>query len=278
MTPQVRVVTPVNADGTKREVLSPGSIGGLKTYKPGELTSRINMLLYGEPGIGKTQLAGSAVEVECLRPVLVLNVEDGAKTLKGRYSDSDDLTIVNPVTFGQIQRVFNDLYEKKGAGFKTVIFDNATEGQKIGIEYIFDGDKQSTDFTEFEEATWANHGWNRSAEQVRKMIRYFKSLPMNTIFISWRKDLEKDAKKPTYWGPSFSNAIATQIPGMFDSVFHYKWAMLTNEKTKKQEKTRVLQTVGGTDCIAKDRDDGNKLPAIIREPTMKKLCELWGMI
>lgn len=259
------------------QVLRAGSIGGLKTVKPAELVSKIKLLVYGEPGIGKTMLAGSAVEVEQLRPLLVINVEDGAKSLKGKYGSSSDIDIVTPRTFGQHQKILDDLYSRKGAGYNTVIYDNATEGQKAGIEYIFEQDKVSTDFTEFQEASWANQGWNRSAEQMRKMIKTFSMLPMHKIFLAWRRDTSKDPKAER-WGPAFSNAVASQVPGMFDSVFYYYWAMVTDPNTKKQAKSRVLLTQGSPGAIAKDRDDGNTLPVTIVNPTMEKLCRLWGMI
>lgn len=253
-------------------VLRPGSIGGLRTYGPEELQGWINMLLYGEPGIGKTHLIGSACQVPALCPVLILNIEDGAKTLTGAYGADENLTIVNPQTFGSVQKVFDELHRKKGAGFKTVVVDNATEGQKMGIEYIFDGDKTSTDFTEFEDATWANQGWNRSSQQIRKMIRYFRGLPMHTIFVSWRKDFSMPNDKVEKWGPAFSKSLASEVPGMFDSVFYYKWAAQNNKQV------RVLQTQGTDRVVAKDRAGiGTPLPAAIVEPTMQQLCSLWGI-
>lgn len=276
------VAVPGRTDGERinvgdSKVLRPGSIGGLKVHKPRDITSYMSLLVYGEPGIGKTLLGGSAVEVECLRPMLVINVEDGAKTLRGAYPDNEDIDIVTPRTFGTVQKIFDELRRKNGAGYKCVMFDNATEGQKIGIEYIFDQDKLSTDFTEFEEATWANHGWNRSSEQMRKMVRYFNTLPMHKIFLAWRKDFSKDMKVER-WGPAFSNSLAKEIPGLFDSVFYYYWTMSTDEKTKKQVRTRVLLTGGTVNAVAKDRDGGHPLPLTIKDPTMEKLCNLWGMI
>jgi hypothetical protein len=260
------------AERVNNGVLRPGAIGGLKTYTADELTSMINVLIYGEPGVGKTLLAGSACLVPELCPVLYIDVEDGAKTLRGAYGNNPNLVIVRPRTFGKVQGVFDELVAKKGAGFKSCVFDNATEGQKVGIEYIFDGDTQSTDFTEFLEATWKNQGWNRSSEQMRKMIRYFKVLPLHTIFLAWRKDFSKPEEKVERWGPAFSNTLAGQVPGMFDSVFYYNWKKINNVPT------RVLQTKGTDTVVAKDRDGGHKLPDTIVDPTMAKLCEMWGYV
>jgi hypothetical protein len=264
----------VDSNGdSKGEVLRPGSIGGLKTYSPSALKLAYpytNVLIYGEGGIGKTHLAASASKVPALSPVLVLNVEEGAKTIAGAYEDNVDIDVVTPRTFGKIQSIFDDLFAQRGSVYKTVVFDNATEGQKVGIEYIFDGDKQSTDFTEFMDASWSGGSWNRSSEQMRKLIRYFRVLPMHKIFLAWRKDYAKDEKKER-WGPAFSKSLAGEIPGMFDDVFYYYWANVNNEQT------RVLLTQGSANAVAKSRANGVPLPKTIQAPTMAKLCELWGI-
>lgn len=260
---------PTNGNATET-VLRPGSIGGLKTYRPSEITFYMNALIYGEGGIGKTHLAASAADVPILSPVLIINVEEGAKTLAGAYPDHTDIDIVTPRTFGRVQRIFDDLQDKKGAGYKTVVFDNATEGQKVGIEYIFDGDKQSTDFTDFMDASWKNGSWNRSSEQMRKLIRYFRVLPMHKIFLAWRKDYSKKETEER-WGPAFSKSLAGEIPGMFDDVFYYYWANVNNVQT------RVLLTQGSTSAVAKNRADRVPLPRTIQSPTMTELCKLWGM-
>lgn len=258
-------------------VLRPGSIGGLKTYSPNELNTYINALIYGEPGIGKSTLAASACDVECMSPVLIADLEEGSKSIKGAYKDRSDITIVRPRTFDQLQALFDDLRKNSGLGFKTFVMDNATEGQKQGIDYILNGGKESTDFIDFEDPSWKNGAWNRSAEQMRKMTRYFKTLPMHVLFLSWRKDASKPDDKQVQWAPAFTPAILEQIPGMFDDVFYYRWKMLVNDKGK-QERTRTIQTVTSIDATAKSRDGiGRKLPEYIRNPTMKKLCELWGV-
>lgn len=271
--PQAQTQTS-QAPGNGREVVRPGSIGGLKKYKASEMDYWVNAMIYGEPNVGKTDLLGSANEVECFAPILVINIEDGAKTLKGRWPNVD---VVTPSTFMDVQRIYDDLVKGKGCGYKSVGLDNCTIGQKRGIEYIYDQETISTDFTEFEAATWANGGWNRSSEQMRRMFDYFKRLPMHKFFIAWSKDFARATKANKEPNPKimplFSNALANEVPGYFDSVLYMKWA-----QAERGAEVRVLQAKGTSSIMAKDRDGGKKLPDVMREPTMAKMAQAWGLV
>lgn len=241
------------------EVLRQGSIGGLKTHKASEEGGHAKILIYGEPSVGKTRLAGSASEIAEWSPILVLNIENGALALRSVYPDVDVLPIR---TFGQLQKVFDDLALGKHE-YKTVVLDNITEGQKQGLEYIFDGDEQSTDFTDFMDANWKNGSWNRSSEQMRKMMRYFRDLPMNVIFVAWAKDHSKVENK-VRMGPAFSRSFAAEAPGLVDTVVYYYFSGTD----------RVLLCQGTERAVAKDRND--RLPQTITDPTMAKIVAYWN--
>lgn len=242
------------------EVLRPGSIGGLKTHKASDEDDYPKILLYGPPGVGKTTLAGSASELESWSPVLSLNIENGALSLKHTYPDVE---VADVNTTGQLQRAFNDLYRGKHP-YRTVILDNCTEGQKQGIEYIFDGDKQSTDFIEFADASWKSGSWNRSSEQMRKMIRYFRGLPMNIIFVAWAKDHAKEENK-VRMGPSFSKTFAQEAPGMVPNTFYYYF---------NKDDERTLLCSGNARAVAQNKE--GRLPQTIKDPTMAKIVSYWG--
>lgn len=261
------------------EVVKPGSIGGLKPHKASEIQTWVNALIYGPPSIGKTALLGSACEVECFSPMLVLSVDEGDKTLKGMWPEVD---VIQPKTFMDLQNILNQLVKEKGSGYKALGFDNATVAQKRGIEHIYNGENQATDFADFEAATWANGGWNRSTEQMRRLFDYYKMLPMHKFFTAWERDYGKPTKSnpnpnPKI-APNFSTALANEAPGYFDSVLYMKYVTVNDPKTKKPAEIRALQSQGTSTVMARDRDGGKKLPSIVQEPTMKKLAEAWGLL
>lgn len=243
--------------------LRPGEIGGFKTRKAADDNQRPCLLIYGEGGIGKTTLAASACEVPDLSPVLHLNIENGAQSLEEKYGSHPELEIVDVPNIVALQSIYKDLYNGKGLGYETVILDNLTEGQSLGLDYILTGLKTAGDFVEFEGATFANGAWNRSSEQMRKLMRYFRNLPMNVVFIAWKKDYSGPNDTQPKYGPAFTKTFGGEAPGMVNDVYHYY----------VKGGQRILQTSATERAIAKDRT--NKLPQIITNPTMEIIHNYW---
>jgi hypothetical protein len=190
-------------------------------------------------------------------------VENGAQSLEERWGNHPELDVIDIDNILELQNVYRDLYNGKGLGYKTVIIDNLTEGQSQGLDYIISGTKRSGDFVDFEGATFANGAWNRSSEQMRKIVRYFRDLPMVVIFTAWRKDYSGPNDNFQKWGPSFTKTFGGEAPGMVNDVYHY---YLKGDD-------RILQTSGTDRAIAKDRT--NKLPQIIKNPTMSIINDYW---
>lgn len=251
--------------------LTPGKLGGLKTRKASEDRSLPSVCIYGGPGTGKTTLAASAVEVADMQPVLHLNIENGTQSISSIYPD---LEIIDIDRFKQLQAVYDDLYRGQDfdsqtcAGYKTVILDNVTEGQKKGMEHIFQAEKLAAtgiSFTEFTMATFANGGWNQSSEQMRKMIRAFRELPCYIIIVAWETDIEKSENR-SLWTPSFTSKVAQEMPGMVNDVYR-----LT---VSADGSSRTLQTNRTRDVVAKDRT--RKLPFRLENPTMPLIHNYWS--
>lgn len=247
-----------------------GSVGGLKTRKAGEDSSLPSICIYGGSGVGKTTLAATAYDVPEMNPILHLNIENGTGSIRTLYPDLD---IIDITKFSELQSVYNDLYKQRDygnqtcAGYKTVILDNLTEGQKKGMEHIFEKENlqsQGISFTEFMMPTFANGGWNISSEQMRKLIRAFRELPCYIVFVAWEIDIDKsDARH--LWTPAFTNKLANEAPGMMNDVYRYYF---------DKEGVRTLGTSREKDRICKDRT--RLLPREIPNPTMQLLYDYWN--
>jgi hypothetical protein len=244
------------------ERLTPGKLGGLPVRRAGDIQHKPCPLIYGNPGIGKTTLACSAADVPELSPVIYLGIEiGGAVSIKEKHPEIDVIPIK---TLKELQGVFDDLYRQNGAGYKTVIADNATEGQNIGFDHYFAKTMSGklNDFTEFNPATWANGAYSWSTEQMRKLAHYFQLLPMVTIFTAWANDFGEGGRRDIR--PALTNKASLAVTGVFQDVYYYHMG---------SDGVRRIQTTTTPSCIAKDRT--GRLPSLIDNPTMQIIHDYW---
>lgn len=243
------------------EVLTKNSLGGLPVSSVSDIPPYINMLVYGDPGVGKTVLAGSASVVPELSPVLYIDVEGGTLSLRQRFPD---VHVVRVKSFNDFGKLFSEL-QKSDHGYKTVVLDSITEIQKFGMYEIMrrtleDDPDRDPDLPGIGE-------WGKNTEQMRRTIRAFRDLPMNTIFLALGAT-DQDKKGNRLTKPALSAKLAAEIAGFLDVVcYMYK-------KTDRDtgEVKRLLLTAGTDEFIAKDRTD--KLPPILEDPDMKTIHKI----
>lgn len=242
-------------------VLRPGDVGGLRVAKAAAQAPNINMLVYGDVGVGKTRLAGSADAVPELRPVLFIDAEGGTFTLRSCYPDVE---VVRTTDWDSLQKVYDEL--RAGVhDYQTVVVDSLTELQMFNMDEVMkkllekdpdrydrQGDGEIASMLE----------WQINAKQLRKFIRAFRDLPVTTIFTALMKeDKDKLSGKVTK-RPSLPGKMAVSVAGMFDIV---GYMYLSPNDDGVQE--RLLLTEATEKITAKDRS--NKLPRpFMVEPTM----------
>lgn len=246
--------------------LTPTTMGGLEIRKVEDRTAGLNILIYGDSGVGKTILAGSADAVAEMSPVLVIDIEGGTESLKHSYPGVD---VVRVETWDQMQAVYNELHAGK-SGYKTVILDSLTEIQKFNMYYIMEraakkNPNQDTDVPSMRE-------WGINLEQCRKLVRAFRDLPMNAIFTALAKDDRNDRTGITTTKPSLSGKLAGEVAAFVDVVGYYyvRQAVDPNDKEKVTYHRRLL-TATTEQFIAKDRS--GKLPQVIVNPTMQSIFD-----
>lgn len=253
--------------------LSLSSIGGLKIRKPQDKLPWLNIMVYGDSGAGKTLLAGTAAYVQELSPVLFVDVEGGTHTLS-HFGDTADIDIIpdpedeRTLKWTDIQKIYNDLYNGRHP-YKTVVIDSLTEMQKLAMNSILGNDRKMSidaegNLPEFKE-------WHINTEQMRRMVRAFRDLPMNTIFTALADDKADPrtakSENPRFLkAPSFTKKLAQEIPAFFDLVFYLY------SKQRGQQNVRYIQTDKDNSVVAKCRVHG--IPMIVEQPDMEVLYDM----
>jgi hypothetical protein len=248
------------------ETLTPKTLAGLQVQRVQERSAFLNMLIYGDSGVGKTTLAGSADALPSMRPVLFIDIEGGTESLRRTYPDVEEVRVT---TWKEMQEVYSVLYDGKHE-YRTVVLDSLTEIQKFSMyQIMFDlvqrKEEADPDIPSVRE-------WGKNIEQVRRFVRGFRDLQMHTIFTALVKS-DKDAKTGIVtMKPYLSGKLADEIAGFLDIVVYYYVKALPLAESGESENRRLLLTQKTEQQIAKDRS--GLLPLVVEEPTMTKLFEL----
>lgn len=243
--------------------LTPNSLAGLRIAPVSQRPKTINFLVYGESGIGKTILGGSADAVPQMRPVLIVDVEGGAFSLLDRYPDVE---VVRVETWNELQELYYALHAGDHP-YKTVVLDSLTEIQKfsmnqIMVEVVAKEPGRDPDIPSLRE-------WGKNIEQIRRLVRAFRDLPVNTIFTALLRE-EKDNKTGTVTlKPMLSGKLASEVAAFLDIVTYLY--VVSQQKGDEMHRERVLLTGATEKVTAKDRS--NRLPLTILNPTMQEIYD-----
>lgn len=235
-------------------------IAGLPVSKVIEAPTTFNMLIYGHSGAGKTRLAGSADAVPELRRVLFIDVEGGTLTLKN--TPYNEVEVVRVKTWQEMEEIYSVLHSGQHH-YNTVIIDSLTEIQKMSMDRIM---RKLVEENEDRDADVPGvREWNINIEQVRKYVRKFRDLPVNTIFTALEHNEKNMRTGATLRKPSLSGKVKDEVAAFLDIVVY----LYTKEVG--DENKRMLLTGQTADTVAKDRS--NKLPMVIENPTMATIYQ-----
>lgn len=171
----------------------------IKTYSPEN--HFLKCLIYGAPGTWKTTFAGSADDV------LIGSAEAGLLGLKS------GINYVEIKSFKDLQEIYKYLSEGWHP-YKTFALDSISEINDIIINELSAGKWQMY------QADW----WVLGKRMV-DMLRKFRDLPMNIIFVSHETTVNDDERVVKYV-PMLSGKTTMKIPGFFDVV----WRIYVNDK------------------------------------------------
>ena len=262
-------------------------------------TRFLNLLVYGDFGVGKTRLAGSACGVEQMNDVLLINAESGELTLESDELPFENIDQVRITDFSGVARVFEFLRRHcqlrdeqdieglrtlearlKGVAleeietpkqYRTVIIDSLSEVEAYCMNQLLGISDASKIDDETATAEWGEYKRNHS--MMQRLVRSYRDLPMHLIMTCHRQ-YDQDEQKKMLYTPAMTGKLRSQVQGFVDMV---GYLVMGSPKEDGSPADRRLYVQPSTRYAAKCRFSKFKAPHM-DNPTMQTILEAIGMI
>ena len=224
----------------------------------------IKIMIYGDPGVGKTTLSASAPDW------LMVNIEKGAKVLKNHKNlVGPNCQALQFKSVFQLEQLLKYLEQDHPAfaQYKTIIIDSYSELQKRDLDEI----------VRVEAAKDASRNkylpigpdYNINTEHLRQIGTALKNLNRHVIVTAHVKEEKDDSSGRLLVRPNLTPKLAGTMAGLFDVVGY-----LQRTTDASGNEVRTLQVHPTNKVTAKTRIGG--LPPVIENPTFDILLTAYN--
>ena len=248
---------------------------------PETFTDKMNVLIYGDPGSGKTHLAGTAQDSPQMADVHVFNIDGGLMTLAQR----GDIHATDVHSVDDLERELHRIAagDEKYASTRTVVIDNITELQTLALESITTRElanrrKKNRNYS-VDEVYLEDYGV--AGKQLARVLRGFRDLPIHVVYIAHRKDRMRpgtnvlDESKP-----NLTEKLSTAVMGYMDFVWYLYVAdeeTMDGSGDAHPETHRFLltQPMGGFAAKTRGSRFAEAIGPVVRDPDMAALMSVY---
>ncbi len=260
-------VTPSSSAAVKAVSPPPFQLGQGSGVSP----KWLKLLAYGKPGIGKTELLGSAADVPEMNDLLYIDCESGNLTIEDNPRISNWPSVIENrvlcTTFKQVAQVHDwlkghitarDAYLAGNTQAKQALIANearlrsvepdAIVEPKLFRTVIMDSLTEINAYSNYEllgidEAKVLSGGtddievatWDefrKNNQRIQMLVRAFRNLPMH-VLVAAGEQYKQDELKKFHYEPNVTGQLARQVQGFFDIVGYYTMGRM-GEKTVRR--------------------------------------------
>ncbi len=233
-----------------------------------EVDKYLKVLIYGDPGTGKTTLAATVTENVDMEKTLVINIEGGMLSI----IDTGALATDQVSNITEVEEIMWALSSKaKGfEHFNTVIVDSGSELQTLDLEGIVREAKKKKSDRDLDDIHIEDYG--KSTQRLKRIFRHFRDLKMNVIVTALVKRHMPPAtsarKTPLKVVPKFTASLSDSVCGYMDCV----WYLYLDEETGKRQ--MLTQPEGVYFAKTRGHNFSRELGKLVEDPNFSDIYNL----
>lgn len=196
---------------------------GIRPFIDHPASKSLRLMLFGDPGTGKTSLAASAHLIPQFRPVLFCSAAAGLKSLEGddRYNDMAVFPLIDKNQDAEtVLKKVEYVWELAERGdYRTIIIDTLTEVQHQGLMFLSSQPAGWDKVLRPKKVTLPMYG--QSLSQTSSLVRWFRDVDDVHVIMTChvrRAHLETDGHD--YIVPGLTGQQWKQVVAAFDTVMY----------------------------------------------------------